>query len=159
MSEIIKLKDLPSNVSGIYKLNYPNGKIYIGFSNDIKRRIYEHNNINRLLNHKNMPCDLAIKKYGTFDEIEILEYISNIEKLGEREQYWIQYYHSNNKNIGYNLTIGGDNSLLTDENATNAVFTNLQVYDIRKRRFYGERKKMFIKIIKVIVLEHLKKFG
>lgn len=34
--------------------------------------MYEHNNINRLKSHSNMPCDLAIKKYGCFEEIEIL---------------------------------------------------------------------------------------
>ena len=57
---IIKLSELKNGVQGIYKLNYPNGKIYIGQSNDIKRRMYEHNNINRLKDHFNSPCDLAI---------------------------------------------------------------------------------------------------
>lgn len=140
MGEIIKLKDLPNKVSGIYKLNYPNGKIYIGFSNDIKRRMYEHNNIKRLETHKQFPCDLAIKKYGLFEEVEILEYITDISKLGEREKYWIQFYHSDNEEIGYNLTPGGDQSMLFGENATNSIFTNDQVLNIRKRRFLGERK-------------------
>lgn len=141
MGEIIKIKDLPNNVSGIYKLNYTNGKIYIGFSCDIKRRMYEHNHIKRLETHKQTLCDLAIKKYGTFSEVEILEYVDDISMLGQREQYWITYYHSNEKEIGYNLTIGGDTSLLFGENNSKAVFTNEQVLDIRKRRFLGERKK------------------
>lgn len=141
MGEIIKIKQLPLNVSGIYKLNYPNGKIYIGLSHDIKRRMYEHNNINRLKTHHNSPCDLAIKKYGPFEEIEILEYISDTQLLNERERYWIAYYHSNQKEIGYNLTSGGDNSFLVGENSVSAVFTNEQVLDIRKRRFLGERKR------------------
>ena len=51
MSIIIELKNLQQNVSGIYKINYPNGKIYIGQSNDIKRRMYEHNNLKRLETH------------------------------------------------------------------------------------------------------------
>ena len=37
MGEIIKLSDLPIGVIGIYKINYPDGKIYIGKSNNIKR--------------------------------------------------------------------------------------------------------------------------
>lgn len=141
MSEIIELKNLKSGVSGIYKLNYPNGKIYIGMSCDIKRRMYEHNNIKRLETHKQSPCDLAIKKYGAFEEIEILEYIDNLTLLGEREQYWINFYHSNEKEIGYNLTIGGDGELLFGENNPNATFSNEEVLDIRKRRFLGERKR------------------
>lgn len=141
MSEIIKIKDLADGVCGIYKLNYPNGKIYIGLSTNIKRRMYEHNNPKRLETHKPTPCDLAIKKYGKFEEIEILEYVDDPSKLGEREQYWIAYYKSNNKNIGYNLTPGGDSSMLFGENNSNASLTNDEVLDIRKRRFMGERKR------------------
>lgn len=29
--------------SGIYKINFPNGKCYIGMSCDIERRLKEHN--------------------------------------------------------------------------------------------------------------------
>lgn len=38
---------------------------------------------------------------------EILEETDN-DLLEEREIYWIQYYNSNNLEIGYNLTIGGN---------------------------------------------------
>jgi len=103
---IIKIKDLQPNMMGIYKINYPNGKIYIGLSCDIKRRMNEHNNINQA----KAPCDLAIKKYGKIQEIEILEFVNDINLLKEKEYHWIQYYQSNNKNKGYNLTPGGDNS-------------------------------------------------
>lgn len=137
MSEIVKLSELKNGVSGIYKLNYPNGKIYIGLSADIRRRMYEHNNPNRLNNHPNMPCDLAIAKYGKFEEIEILEYVEP-EFLEEREIYWIKFYNANNKEIGYNLTSGGQH--LLGENSSQAVFSNEQVLDIRKRRWEGERK-------------------
>lgn len=139
MGVIIKLKDLQPHTGGIYKLNYPNGKIYIGLSNDIKRRMYEHNNSNRLNNHYNQPCDLAIAKYGRFEEVEILEFIDDKELLNSRERYWIKYYNSTNKNIGYNLTSGG-NQLFGNEHPI-AVFSEAQVLDIRKRRFKGERKK------------------
>lgn len=136
----IKLKNLQPHVSGIYKLTYPNGKIYIGQSKDIKRRMYEHNNINRLKSHPNMPCDLAIKKYGCFEEIEILSLCNSPQELNQKEKYWINFYHSNEKDKGYNLTEGGNNSTLSGEKSAGATFTNNQVLDIRKRRFYGERK-------------------
>lgn len=134
----VQLKDLKNGVSGIYKINFPNGKIYIGLSNNIKRRMYEHNNINRLETHYNTPCDLAIKKYGKIEEIEILEETSDIQKLKKREKYWINFYKSNQKEKGYNLTPGGD--LPFGENHPNAIFSNEEILDIRKRRFAGERK-------------------
>lgn len=136
---IIKLTELDNGVQGIYKLNYPNGKIYIGQSNDIKRRMYEHNNINRLQNHYNAPCDLAIQKYGRFEEVEILEIVEDNTQLNEKEQYWIQFYNSNNKEIGYNLTSGG--KALSGENHPKSKLSNDEILDIRKRRFRGERKK------------------
>lgn len=43
----ILLKELPDKVCGIYKITFPNGKVYIGQSNNIRRRMYEHNNINK----------------------------------------------------------------------------------------------------------------
>ena len=136
---IIKLTELDNGVQGIYKLNYPNGKIYIGQSNDIKRRMYEHNNINRLQNHYNAPCDLAIQKYGRFEEVEILEIVEDNTQLNEKEKYWIQFYNSNNKEIGYNLTSGG--KALSGENHPKSKLSNDEILDIRKRRFRGERKK------------------
>ena len=131
----IKVKDLLANMMGIYKINYPNGKIYIGLSRDIRRRMYEHNNFNKA----KTPCDLAIVKYGKIKEIEILEFIHDEKKLSERENYWINFYHSNDKNIGYNLTPGGEG--LANEDSPVAIYSNEDVLEIRKRRSQGERKK------------------
>lgn len=142
MSQIVALQDLKHNVSGIYKINYPNGKSYVGLSVDIKHRMYEHNNANKA----KTPCDLAIKKYGKITEIEILELCSESE-LEEKEIYWIKYYDTTNPLKGYNLTEGGDSSGLSGDASPRAVFTNEQVLDIRKRRFNGESKRVCIKII------------
>lgn len=134
-----QIKDLPVGMIGVYKINFPNGKIYIGISNDIKRRMSEHNNFSKA----KTPCDLAIKKYGKVTSIEILESFEQIERkdLEEKECYWIKYYDANNRNIGYNLTEGGDGSGRPNDENPVAIFTNEQVLDIRKRRFEGERKK------------------
>jgi len=134
----IQVKDLMDNMSGIYKITFPNNKIYIGMSNDIRRRMWEHNNPST----NKTPCDLAINKYGKIEEIEILDFCNseNRMQMGEREKYWIAFYHSNDKEKGYNLTPGGDNSTLSGSDFNQAVFTNEQVLDIRKRRFFGERK-------------------
>lgn len=132
----IKVKDLQNNMMGIYKITFPNNKIYIGLSIDIKRRIQEHNSPSTI----KTPCDKAINKYGKISEIEILEFINDKTLLGEKEQYWIKFYNSNNKEIGYNLTIGGEISQ-SGINNLQSVFSDEQVLDIRKRRYLGERKK------------------
>ena len=59
----VKVSELQNGIMGIYKINYPNGKIYIGLSNDIKRRMMEHNSPHNGIIKKPTPCDLAIKKY------------------------------------------------------------------------------------------------
>lgn len=38
----MKYDKIPANKSGIYKINFPNGKLYIGRAKNIKHRIWEH---------------------------------------------------------------------------------------------------------------------
>ena len=135
---IFDISELKPNMACIYKINYPNGKIYIGCTIDLKRRMKEHN----FNSHQKLqPCDLAIQKYGKITKIEVIEFINDLALLEEREKYWIKYYNSNNKEIGYNLTPGGDSSTQFGIDNPKAVFTNDEVLDIRKRRFLKERKK------------------
>lgn len=89
--------------SGIYKIrNLKNGKVYIGQSIDTNRRFRQHkNSIN-----KNIICSLyrAINKYGIENfEFVVLEYITDKEKLTEKEQFWLDYYQSYNPEFGYNI--------------------------------------------------------
>ena len=77
----LKINEIPDNYCCIYKLNYPNKKYYIGQTQNLKRRMWEHNNINKAV----QPCDLAIAKYGKITEIEILEENLPIDKLNEQE--------------------------------------------------------------------------
>ena len=135
---ILKVNELPANLCCIYKINYPNHKIYIGCTVDLKRRMREHNkNAHKVL----QPCDAAIKKYGEIEEIEILEFINDISLMEEKERYWISFYNAQDKNIGYNLTPGGNACNQYGVNNTQAVFSDAEVLDIRKRRFLHERKK------------------
>jgi group I intron endonuclease len=85
----------------IYKTtNLIDGKIYIG--KDVK------NNSSYL--GSGVRLKLAIKKYGVQNfKKEVLEdNILDKKTLSEREIYWISYFNSNNRLIGYNLTKGGD---------------------------------------------------
>lgn len=138
---IMKVSDLEPNMMVIYKINYPNGKSYIGQSTNLKRRIYEHN-YRREPNRKIQECDLAIDEFGPITEIEILEFINDVTLLEERERYWINYYNTYlDKEKGYNETPGGGCLGLPAENSPRAKLSNNEVYSIRERRYNGERKK------------------
>lgn len=105
----MQIKDITYGTSGIYKMVFDNQKIYIGLSNDIRRRMNEHCGRD-LIQNPDLLISKAIKKHKIID-VEILELIDadDREKLKEREKYWIKYYNSfNNKQIGYNMTPGGD---------------------------------------------------
>ena len=138
---IVKVVDLQPNMMVIYKINYPNNKSYIGYTCDLKRRTWEHN-YRRPKGKKIPDCDLAIDEFGPIEEIEILEFINDINKLEEREKYWINYYNTyKDKTKGYNETPGGNGSGMPGELSARAKLSNNDVYNIRKRRFNGERKK------------------
>ena len=112
MGEIYKLSEIAPNtiIGGIYKINFPNGKCYIGLSNNIRRRMQDHNQEATRKDRMNLPLNNALVKYGLIEEFEILEIIdpNDRKKLAEREKYWIEYYHSNERGYGYNVTEGGE---------------------------------------------------
>ena len=103
----MKYNEIDKGIIGIYKINFPNNKVYIGLSKDIKRRIKEH-----FWNDNSYACDEAVRKYyKTLNELdfEILEQFEklNYSILSEKEMNWIQYFKSDQKEYGYNLTSGG----------------------------------------------------
>jgi group I intron endonuclease len=83
----------------IYKTtNLINGKIYIG--QDSK------NNPKYL--GSGIILKQAIKKYGTINfKKEVLETCKTIDDLNYKEKYWIEKLKTNNQEIGYNISFGG----------------------------------------------------
>lgn len=85
----------------VYKTtNLITGKIYIGANFT--------NNSNYLGSGKLLK--LAILEFGrkNFSK-EILECCKTLEELNIREKYWIKFYNSQNREIGYNISSGGGN--------------------------------------------------
>ena len=78
--------------AGVYKVTSPSGKIYIGQSSNIHRRMIEH-----LSDSKNIVNKFysSIKKYGfAAHEIEVL-FLSDVQYERNRmEQFYINYYDS-----------------------------------------------------------------
>ena len=53
--------------------------------------------------------DRAIYKYGKENFIvEVIDKANSLDELDNKEKFWISKYNSIDKNIGYNLTLGGD---------------------------------------------------
>jgi group I intron endonuclease len=104
----------------IYKVtNKINGKMYIGQTvNELSIRkaghLYEARRDNT-----NIVFHNAIKKYGKNNfKWEIITTADSMNKLNILETYFINKYHTFLDDIkcnGYNMTTGGDNSLLSND--------------------------------------------
>lgn len=106
----------------VYKItNNINNYIYIGITNNFKRRMREHKNNVENINYKyKSKLYNAMRKYGVENfSSEIIEVVNNREELEEREKYWISFYNSTDANIGYNITKGGTGGQTHDVSGEN----------------------------------------
>ncbi len=92
---------------GIYKITSPSGRVYIGKSKNLKKRIKDYKY--QCETRKSIIHD-SIRGYGWENHtLEIIEECEN-EKLTEREIFWIKelnsYWQDNPK--GMNMTRGGE---------------------------------------------------
>jgi group I intron endonuclease len=87
----------------IYKLTFKNNKSYIGLTNDLNGRIYEHCRSAKL--EKQYKISRAVRKYGLFS-VEILENNLTADEAKIAEVEFISSY--NTYKTGYNMTLGGD---------------------------------------------------
>ena len=92
---------------GIYKIaNKQNGKVYIGQSIDVERRIKQHKDPKTWFKNPSMLIYKAIRDYGIENFIfEIIE-VCEARDLDEREVFWIKTFNSKRPN-GYNIQDGG----------------------------------------------------
>ncbi len=92
----------------IYRIwNTVNGKSYIGQTNSYKARIKRHFKELGKGTHHNRYLQSTFNKYGRdVFKFEILEGVSALEELDEREIYWITHFDAHQN--GYNLTKGAD---------------------------------------------------
>ena len=120
---------------GIYKItNLLTGETYIGQSKNIDMRYKEH------LYHSDSYIDQMINEIGDeFFACEIIEECKE-EKLDEREDYYIQYYHSNVPGFGYNIARGGQHTKSGELN-NNVKLTEQDVFNIREAYNNHENKR------------------
>lgn len=97
-------------VGKIYLItNDVNSKVYIGQTvQSLNKRFNGHCCYSKSDRTVNMHIKRAIHKYGKDKfHIKLIEECP-LDKLNEREKYWINFYDS--YNTGYNLTLGGQDS-------------------------------------------------
>lgn len=115
----------------IYKtVNMVNGKIYVG-----QHKSSRFNE--RYLGSGKLLWD-SINKYGIDNfRVEVLEEVYGGKKnLDDRERYWINALNSNNKNIGYNIKLGGQGGDITE-------YLNDKEYIDHCKKFSGVRNGMY----------------
>lgn len=92
------------HICGVYKItNILNKKVYIGSSNNIDYRWYQHKNLLKNNKHHSIKLQNSYNLHGEeCFKYEIVE-ICDKDILLEREQYWIDYYKSYDSEYGYNI--------------------------------------------------------
>lgn len=93
----------------VYKItNKINNKIYIGITNQGSGARYRHHWYESRIGEP-APIHRAMAKYGEENfTLEIIDFADTYEELKEKEKYYIKLYDSMNREVGYNLTEGGD---------------------------------------------------
>lgn len=116
--------------------NKINNKKYVGITNDYKKRWANH----KCCNNPTMAIAKAIKKYGAENfNFELIEENVPLEKIDEKEIYYIKLYESHvSTGKGYNISKGGryniENSVRIGTDNGRALLNEEQVKYIKNHR-------------------------
>lgn len=99
-----------TKICGIYRITSPSGKIYIGQSRDIDKRI---------IHYKNSSCKRqpilhnSIIKYGWDSHEFKIIFVCDVDDLNKLEMFYIKSYNTFNSEHGMNLTTGGEGHIFS----------------------------------------------
>jgi group I intron endonuclease len=106
--------DYIETLIGIYALvNLSNGKMYVGSAFKVADRAKRHFRCLKEGRHSNLHLQAAYNNGDRFSVL-LLEKVEDKGKLIAREQYYIDHYHTMDKEFGYNLTPAG-RTIITPE--------------------------------------------
>lgn len=96
---------IKKNIGGVYCIrNLIDGKVYIGSSVSMRRRLCHHSQDLKNKRHSNFYLQASYDKYGDENfEFIILELVEDQTKLTLREQFYINFYRSSDRSQGFNL--------------------------------------------------------
>lgn len=116
--------------SGIYQIkNLVNGKVYIGQSLNVKYRLNGHLSLLKRNKHENYHLQNSFNFYGENQfSFKVIEYCE-MDKLDEREIFWINHFESMVDQNGYNFEGGGnENKIVSEETRQKKVGKNNPMY-------------------------------
>ncbi len=122
----------------IYKISSPSGKLYVGKTYDLRKRINSHKCSAKV--NKNIILYNSIRKYGW--DAHILEIIETVDDalMNEREIFWItelKTYCYDNPN-GLNMTKGGEGQRSTWMHRLDLRENQSKRYTGKGNPFYGK---------------------
>lgn len=90
---------------GIYSICCLNtGKLYVGSSVNISKRVKQHSSELARGIHKNIYLQRAWNKYGGNSfRFNLIDLVNSAPDLEDKESFWIKYFDSTNNKKGYNL--------------------------------------------------------
>jgi len=130
-------------LSGIYKIsNESNGKVYIGSSIDIDKRLRTHfNNLSRGKHH-NLSLLSDFKEDSSVFKFEEIEKCS-INDMITREDYWIDYFNS--VDDGYNILRKSANTGKRKSSKGKRSKASIQRQEMEDRQFFCDTMREFVK--------------
>jgi hypothetical protein len=115
----------------IYKLTFPNGKVYIGQTSQLLRERVRQHCSDAFNKESHTPKGRAIRKYLSLN----IEVLYQGDELDYNEINYIKEYNSTNQEYGYNLESGGNlNKIVSEE-------TRRKLSESNKGRIVSEETK------------------
>lgn len=135
-------------LSGVYCIeNKINSKKYIGQSNDIYARWYNHRYCLKNNRHANNHLQKSWNKYGEDNFVFSILELCNEDIIDEREQYYIKILTTTVDKNGYNLDSGGN------KNKHHSEETKVKIKKAITGKVRSEETKRKISINKIGILK------
>jgi len=111
--------------------NKVNGKEYVGKTNNLERRIYQHKNFQNY-NQKKYAIHKAIEKYG-WKNFEVLIIDKNLSKVEAFDKEILEIEKRNTyKDGGYNMTKGGEDPPDTTKYSEDDLYNALEYFRLNR---------------------------
>lgn len=94
----------------LYKITFPNGKVYFGVSINPEKRLKRHKS-SAHKGSKNYLLHHALRKYPDQETFEIIKW-GTVEEIFKAEAEYIYNHSSSERKYGYNMALGGTSGML-----------------------------------------------